>query len=64
MDLSGGDLSSVGLSVIASDGLISYYPQLSEFGEFRNGEKPCVPPYLSMLNILEAFHSQNSNSLE
>ena len=39
LDLSGGDLSSVGNSVVASDGLISYYPQLSGFGEFRNGEE-------------------------
>ena len=32
----GGELSA-GDSVAASDGLISYYPEFSGFGDFRNG---------------------------
>ena len=44
--LTGEELGIAGNSVSASEGLVSYYPEFSGFGEFRNGEPvatPCCP---------------------
>ena len=42
--LTGEDLGIAGNSVSASDGLVSYYPEFSGFGEFRNGEPVAMQP--------------------
>ena len=42
--LTGEELGIAGNSVSASDGLVSYYPEFSGFGEFRNGEPVAMQP--------------------
>ena len=37
-----GLLTPAGSGEVAPDGIISYYPEFSQFGEFRNGQSSCV----------------------